>query len=124
MINDVVGACVSGPTAEGYAEDWALDQLWSSLKQLYPVGVTIEDVIDESGVEREQLDGEFLQTRMVEDAQAAYERREEELGSEPMRELEGQGLAPGLRPQWGRAPLQNGQPPAGRRPARLSAAHP
>src|SRR2546430_5503824 len=108
MINDVVGACVSGPTAEGYAEDWALDQLWSSLKQLYPVGVTIEDVIDESGVEREQLDGGFLQTPMVEDAQAAYERREEGLGSEPMRELERQGPPAGLRPQWGAAPPASG----------------
>src|SRR5438874_3764138 len=71
MIDDVVGAYASGATAEGYAEDWDLDQLWSSLKQLYPVGVTIEDVIDESGVEREHLDAEFLQTRMVEDAHAA-----------------------------------------------------
>jgi len=100
MIDDVVGAYVSGATAEGYAEDWDLDQLWSSLKQLYPVGVTIEDVIEESGVEREQLDGEFLQTRMVEDAQAAYERREEELGSEPMRELERQVLLAVIDRKW------------------------
>src|SRR2546421_5555700 len=100
MINDVVGAYVSGATAEGYAEDWDLDQLWSSLKQLYPVGVTIEDVIDESGVEREHLDAEFLQTRMVEDAHAAYERREEELGSEPMRELERQVLLAVIDRKW------------------------
>src|SRR3989440_10042469 len=120
MINDVVGAYVSGATAEGYAEDWDLDQLWSSLKQLYPVGVTIEDVIDESGVEREQLDGEFLQTRMVEDAQAAYERREEELGSEPMRELERQGLPAVLGRKWREPPLQVGYPPDGVR----AAAHP
>src|SRR5256714_8255762 len=101
MIDDVVGAYVVGATAEGYAEDWDLDQLWSSLKQLYPVGVTVEDVIDESGVEREHLDAEFLQTRMVEDAHAAYERREEELGSEPMRELERQGRLAGRHRQWG-----------------------
>ena len=43
MIDDVVGAYVRGATSDGYAEDWDLDQLWSSLKQLYPVGVTIED---------------------------------------------------------------------------------
>jgi preprotein translocase subunit SecA len=100
MIDDVVGAYVSGATAEGYAEDWDLDQLWSSLKQLYPVGVTIEDVIEESGVEREQLDAEFLQVRMVEDAHAAYERREEELGSEPMRELERQVLLAVIDRKW------------------------
>jgi preprotein translocase subunit SecA len=100
MIDDVVGAYASGATAEGYAEDWDLDQLWSSLKQLYPVGVTIEDVIEESGVEREHLDAEFLQTRMVEDAHAAYERREEELGSEPMRELERQVLLAVIDRKW------------------------
>ncbi len=40
MIDDVVTAYVTGATADGYAEDWDLDQLWTSLKQLYPVGVT------------------------------------------------------------------------------------
>src|SRR5213078_747546 len=46
MIDDVVGAYVVGATAEGYAEDWDLDQLWASLKQLYPLGITVEDVIE------------------------------------------------------------------------------
>src|SRR5207248_2978769 len=78
MIDDVLGAYVAGATAEGHAEDWDLDQLWASLKQLYPVGITTEDLIEESGVEREQLDADFLRARMVEDAHTAYERREEE----------------------------------------------
>src|SRR5436190_21815888 len=60
MINNVVGAYATGATAEGNAEDWDLDQLWSSLKQLYPVGVTVEDLVEASGGEREQLDADFL----------------------------------------------------------------
>ena len=60
MIDDVVGAYVTGATADGYAEDWDLEQLWSALKQLYPVGVTIEDVEDEAGGERNSIDPEFL----------------------------------------------------------------
>src|SRR5438874_2000277 len=100
MIDDVVGAYVGGATAEGYAEDWDLDQLWASLKQLYPLGITVEDVIEESGADPEQLDAEFLQTRLVEDAHAAYEKREEELGSEPMRELERQVLLAVIDRKW------------------------
>src|SRR5256885_2584279 len=100
MIDDVLGAYVAGAIAEGYAEDWDLDQLWASLKQLYPVGITTEDLIEESGVEREQLDADFLRARMVEDAHTAYERREEELGSEPMRELERQVLLAVVDRKW------------------------
>ncbi len=38
MLDDVVGAYVDGATEAGYAEDWDLDQLWTGLKALYPVG--------------------------------------------------------------------------------------
>jgi preprotein translocase subunit SecA len=100
MIDDVVRAYVAGATSEGYAEDWDLDQLWSSLKQLYPVGVTIEDIEEETNADRDQLDSEFLQARMVEDAQEAYVRREEELGSEAMRELERQVLLAVIDRKW------------------------
>jgi preprotein translocase subunit SecA len=100
MIDDVVRAYVAGATSEGYAEDWDLDQLWSSLKQLYPVGTTIEDLIDESGGERATLDADFLKARLIEDAHTAYEKREEELGSEPMRELERQVLLAVIDRKW------------------------
>jgi len=87
MVNDVVSAYVKGATAEGYAEDWDLEQLWSSLKQLYPVGVTIEDVEDEVGG-RDKLDAEFLEQTLLEDAHRAYDAREEELSPEAMRQFE------------------------------------
>ncbi|MEN3309969.1 MAG: preprotein translocase subunit SecA [Micromonosporaceae bacterium] len=100
MIEDVVGAYAVGATVEGYAEEWDLDQLWSSLKQLYPVGVTVEDLEEEAGGEREHLDAEFLKARLIEDAHAAYDRREEELGSEAMRELERQVLLAVIDRKW------------------------
>src|ERR1700716_1440790 len=37
MIDDTIKAYVAGATSDGYAEDWDLDQLWTSLKQLYPI---------------------------------------------------------------------------------------
>ena len=36
MIDDVIAAYVDGATAEGYAEDWDLDQLWTGLKHAVP----------------------------------------------------------------------------------------
>src|SRR5690606_1852606 len=90
MIEDVIGAYVTGATSVGYAEDWDLDQLWTSLKQLYPVGITVEDVIERAGGDRTGLDADLLTKALVEDARAAYARREEELGSEAMREAERQ----------------------------------
>ena len=60
MIDDVVEGYVRGATAEGYAEDWDLEQLWTSLKRLYPVSITIDDIVEESGGERNAIDQEFL----------------------------------------------------------------
>jgi preprotein translocase subunit SecA len=88
MLTDVITAYVKGATADGYAEDWDLDQLWSSLKQLYPVGITIEDVEEEAGGSRDMIDAEFLEAQLLEDARAAYANREEELTSDAMREFE------------------------------------
>ncbi|PWU62345.1 preprotein translocase subunit SecA, partial [Micromonospora globispora] len=99
MIDDVVTAYVVGATSEGYAEDWDLDQLWSSLKQLYPVGVTVEELEDEVG-SRPGLDQDFLLARLKEDAHAAYDRREEELGEEAVRQLERMVLLQVIDRKW------------------------
>jgi preprotein translocase subunit SecA len=100
MVEDVVGEYVGGATAEGYAEDWDLDQLWSGLKQLYPIGVTVEDVLDEVGGERDKLDADSLRERLVNDAFAAYARREEELSEPAMREAERQILLSVIDRKW------------------------
>ncbi|MFY1668480.1 preprotein translocase subunit SecA [Plantactinospora sp. WMMB334] len=100
MIDDVVTAYVTGATADGYAEDWDLDQLWSSLKQLYPIGVTVDDIVEESGGERNTLDPDFLLEQLKQDAFAAYQRREEELGSEAMRQLERMVLLQVIDRKW------------------------
>ncbi|HEX8630356.1 MAG TPA: preprotein translocase subunit SecA [Catenuloplanes sp.] len=100
MLDDVVDGYVTGATGEGYAEDWDLDQLWASLKQLYPVGVTIEDLEEEAGGERNNLDHDFLMARLKEDARKAYEQREENLGAEALRELERQVLLAVIDRKW------------------------
>lgn len=100
MLDDLITAYVQGATAEGYADDWDLDQLWSSLKQVYPVGVTIDDLVEESGGERSNLDADFMLEQLKEDVHAAYDRREEQLGTEAMRELERQVLLAVIDRKW------------------------
>jgi preprotein translocase subunit SecA len=73
MIDDVVGDYVLAATSDGYAEDWDLEQLWTSLSGLYPVSITIDDIVEESGGERNAIDQEFLIQQLKDDAQAAYD---------------------------------------------------
>jgi len=46
MIDEVVAGYVSAATAEGFPEEWDLDQLWRAFRQLYPGGITQEEAID------------------------------------------------------------------------------
>ncbi|WBC10124.1 preprotein translocase subunit SecA [Micromonospora sp. WMMA1947] len=99
MIDDVVTAYVVGATSDGYAEDWDLEQLWSSLKQLYPVGITIDELEEEVG-SRSGIDQDFLLARLKEDAHAAYDKREENLGEEAVRQLERMVLLQVIDRKW------------------------
>ncbi|SBT52282.1 preprotein translocase subunit SecA [Micromonospora auratinigra] len=99
MIDDVVTAYVVGATSDGYAEDWDLEQLWSNLKQLYPVGVTIDELEEEVG-SRAGIDQDFLLARLKEDAHARYDGREETLGEEAVRQLERMVLLQVIDRKW------------------------
>ena len=100
MLDDVITAYVQGATADGYADDWDLDQLWSSLKQLYPVGTTVDELIEESGGEKSNLDPEFMLEQLKEDINGAYAKREEQLGTDAVRELERQVLLAVIDRKW------------------------
>src|SRR5690606_10084487 len=39
MLEDVIAEYVNGATAEGYAEDWDLDKLWTAVGMLYPPSI-------------------------------------------------------------------------------------
>src|SRR4051795_9466303 len=76
MLGDVVGAYVDGATAEGYAEDWDLDKLWTALGQLYPVTLDRKELTDGDHVD--DLTREALTEAVLADARAAYAHREAE----------------------------------------------
>jgi preprotein translocase subunit SecA len=100
MIEDVVTGYVDGATANGYAEEWDLDQLWTALKTLYPVSLSIQEAIDQAGGEKADLTREFLLEELLADAQAAYDAREDDLGPEVLRELERRVLLSVLDRRW------------------------
>jgi preprotein translocase subunit SecA len=100
MITDVVTAYVNGATENGYAEDWDLDQLWTALKTLFPIGIKYESIADDIG----DLTRESLLAAVLDDARAAYSRREAELeemaGPGAMRELERRVVLSVLDRKW------------------------
>jgi preprotein translocase subunit SecA len=105
MLVDVITAYVNGATAEGYAEDWDLEQLWGALRTLYPVGVDHKDLIDSEAVgEAGELTREELLDILVADAEKAYAKREADIeaiaGPEAMRQLERNVLLNVLDRKW------------------------
>ncbi|RQN02195.1 preprotein translocase subunit SecA [Aeromicrobium camelliae] len=98
MIEDVTGAYVDGAT-EGVPAEWDLEQLWTALKTLYPVSLSIDDVVEGAGgIDR--LDRDDLKKAVVADALAAYDKREEELGEKVVRELERRVVLSVLDRKW------------------------
>ncbi|QUH04841.1 preprotein translocase subunit SecA [Saccharopolyspora erythraea] len=100
MIRDVVTEYVNAATADGYAEDWDFEKLWSALKTLYPVSVSWEALVDSD----EDLSKERLLEEVLADAEAAYAKREAEVdgkvGPGAMRELERRVVLSVLDRKW------------------------
>jgi preprotein translocase subunit SecA len=99
FLSDVVEGYVLAETGEGMAEEWDLEALWTALRTLYPVGITVADVIEEAG-EQANVTQQMLTRELVADAQVAYERRETQLGAETMRELERRVVLSVLDRKW------------------------
>lgn len=105
MLEDVITAYVDGATAEGYSEDWDLEQLWSGLKMLYPVGIDHHDLIDSDAVgEPGELTRDELLEALLADGRRAYAEREAQLveiaGDTAMRQLERSVLLTTIDRKW------------------------
>ena len=99
FLAETITAYVSAATADGYAEDWDLDTLFAAIGAIYPMSFTLADLEAEVGG-RSGLDTEFLASRIIEDAHAAYAKREETLTPPVMRELERKVLLSVLDRKW------------------------
>jgi len=100
MLDDAVAAYVTGATEAGYAEEWDLDQLWTALGQLYPVGVTQDELIEKAGGQTADLTAAFLTEELTADIQDAYDKREEAVTPDVMRELERRVLLSVMDRKW------------------------
>ncbi|MBC7277039.1 preprotein translocase subunit SecA [Nocardioides sp.] len=99
FIDDVVTGVVTGATQD-FAEEWDLDQLWTDIKQIWPVSVDPKKLIADAGGSKADLDRQELIEVLKKDAQEAYDRREEEIGEEGMREVERQVVLSVLDRKW------------------------
>ena len=97
FLDDTVAAYVEAETGENAGDEWDLERLWTALRTLYPVSLDIDELDEASGG---ALTHEFLTAELQTDAEAAYDRREAELGPEVMRELERRVVLSVLDRKW------------------------
>ena len=120
VINDVIDSHTGDG---GSGDDWDFDALWAELKTLYPISITIEEVLAEAG-SRGRVNREFVKREVLSDAKIAYReprgaarRRGDARARAPRRAL-------GDRPPLARPPVRDGLPEGRHRPARHGAARP
>lgn len=99
FIEDAIGAIIDEHTGSGHNESWDFDAMWTELKTLYPVGVTIDEVVAESG-NKGKVTPELLKRELLSDAKIAYRSREEKLGEAATRELERRVVLQVLDRRW------------------------
>ena len=99
FINDVIAGYVDSATSEGFVDDWDLEQLWTALKTLYPVSISIAD-IEEAVDGHGNITAELLREELSSDAHHAYDAREAALGEEVAREVERRVVLSVLDRKW------------------------
>jgi preprotein translocase subunit SecA len=87
FLESVIDEVIESHTGDGNPDDWDLDAMWTELGTLYPISITIDEVITEAG-SKGKATREFLEKEILSDAKVAYAAREETLGDSAMRELE------------------------------------
>ncbi len=76
MIEEVVGDYIHKATSAGYAEDWDHQKLWAALKELYPISLKWDTLLDEMERRGADLTAETLLEAVLEDVRRAYDERE------------------------------------------------
>src|SRR3954470_3412661 len=87
FLEAVISDVIDSHTGDGSGDDWDFDALWAELKTLYPISITIEEVLSEAG-SKGRISRDFIRREIMSDAKLAYQSREQALGSPAMRELE------------------------------------
>ena len=85
FVDDTLSSVITEHTVGPNPSDWDWEGLWTELKTLYPIGLTVDEIAAEFGSNMERDD---VLKEIQSDAEVAYQRREKELSPEAMRELE------------------------------------
>ena len=99
FIEEVIGGTVDAHTKGKPAEDVDLEELWGALRPAYPVSLTAEELIEEVGG-KENLEASVLKAEILADARVAYQKREEELGEEGLRQLQRRVMLSVMDRRW------------------------
>ena len=99
FLEETVKDVVAVNLPEGGSQDWDLEQLWAQLKQIYPIGIEIAEVLEAAG-SRAKLTRAWLIEEILSDARLAYAKRTEEVGEEVMRELERRVMLSVIDRKW------------------------
>jgi len=100
FIEDAINAVIDDHTGSGHSENWDFDALWTELKTLYPVGVTIDEVVAEAAGRKGGITAEGLKREILSDARIAYDTRQDALGEAATRELERRVVLQVLDRRW------------------------
>ena len=99
FMKEVITSYVTAATAAESPDEWDLETLWTALKSVYPITITVDEVIEQAGGVK-LLTQQLLLDEIISDAEHEYARREEELGSDAMRDLERRVVLSVLDRKW------------------------
>ncbi len=87
FLEDVMTNIVDSNIVENSGINWDLNALWNDIKTIYPIGITVEEVLAEAGT-RSKLTKAWLTRELLADARIAYAKRAASVGETAMHELE------------------------------------
>ena len=99
FVDEVLTTIIDARVSEGHAEDWDFDELWSALKQVYPISITVEDLAEDAG-DRTKITRDQIVKEVLADAHLIYDEREKSVGEESMREIERRVMLSVIGERW------------------------
>lgn len=99
FVDEVLTTIIDARVSEGHAEDWDFDELWSALKQVYPISITVDDLAEDAG-NRTKITRDQIVKEVLADAHLIYDEREKSVGEESMREIERRVMLSVIGERW------------------------
>ena len=99
FVDEVLTTIIDARVSEGHAEDWDFDELWSALKQVYPISITVDDLAEDAG-DRTKITRDQIVKEVLADAHLIYDEREKGVGEESMREIERRVMLSVIGERW------------------------